>query len=418
MVLLFLWRLAFIRLQRKVIMRVFIYSHTHWDREWYLSQTQFQYRLVRTVDEILEVLESTDSFTQFVFDGQTSILEDYLEVRPERADDLRRLISTGRLSIGPWFTMPDIFLPDGESLIRNLARGWADCRHWGAPFPNVGYVPDSFGHVEQMPQILRGVGIDNFEFSRGLPQELERRPDFRREFFWEAPDGSRVLAIHLPSGYHGGMFLPPVSDPQGLVARIEKLIEQSAARTWAPDCALVPHGIDHCWLQRDIGEILEALRRLMPEVEVHHGSLQDFVDACQQEVQIQPLNVYQGQLRGFLGSGELHGTLSSRVDNKQANEQAQMHLESLAEPLDAVSQRWGRSGAAPFLSRAWRYVLHCHAHDSICGCSQDRVHDDVNARLRQATELGIDIADGPLDYLNNDALRDGVPTAFAGGVSR
>jgi len=396
-------------------MRVFIYSHTHWDREWYLSQNQLQYRLVRTVDEILEVLKGSDSFTQFVFDGQTCILEDYLEVRPERADDLRRLIGTGRLTIGPWFTMPDTFLPDGESLIRNLARGWADCQRWGAPFPNVGYVPDSFGHVEQMPQILQGVGIDNFEFSRGLPEKLDRQPDFRREFHWESPDGSSVLAIHLPSGYHGGMFLPPASEPEALVKRIEGLIEQSGARTWAPDCALVPHGIDHCWLQRDIGEILEALPGLMPGVEIHHGSLQDFVDACRREVEAQPLDTYRGQLRGRLRIDELHGTLSSRVDNKQANERASAHLESLAEPLDAVSRRWGHPGAGPFLSRAWRHVLHCHAHDSICGCSHDRVHDDVNTRLRQATELGIEIADSALDYLNNDALRDGVPTAIVYG---
>ncbi|MFH1570436.1 MAG: hypothetical protein ABIL09_20765, partial [Gemmatimonadota bacterium] len=393
-------------------MRVFIFSHTHWDREWYLSRNQFQYRLIRTVDEILEVLEGSDSFARFVFDGQTCILEDYLEVRPERAGDLRRLIGEGRLVIGPWYTMPDVFLPDGESLIRNLARGWQDCRRWGAPFPNLGYVPDSFGHVEQLPQILRGVGLDNFEFSRGLPLALSQEPDFRREFLWEAPDGSQVLAIHLPSGYHGGMFLPSADDREALVARIRSLIEQSVRHTWVPDCALVPHGIDHCWLQRDIGSILDALRAAMPEVAIHHGSLQDFVDACKPEVAGKPLAVYRGQLRGRLTIGELHGTLSSRVDNKLADERAQVHLESLAEPLDALAQRYGKPGSGPFLDRAWRHLLHCHAHDSICGCSQDRVHDDVNTRLRETVELGIDIADSALDYLNNDALRDGVPTAI------
>lgn len=392
-------------------MRVFIFSHTHWDREWYLSRNQFQYRLVRTVDEILELLEKPDSFNRFVFDGQTCILEDYLEIRPERAADLRRLIASGQLVIGPWFTMPDMFLPDGESLIRNLARGWEDCRRWGAPFPNVGYVPDSFGHVEQVPQILRGVGIDNFEFSRGLPVALSQSPDFQREFFWEAPDGSRVLAIHLPSGYHGGMFLPPPEDRDGLITRLRSLIESGTRQTRAPDCILVPHGIDHCWLQRDIGPILDALRGAMPDVEIHHGSLQDFVDAVKDEVGDETLTTHRGQLRGRLAIDELHGTLSSRVDTKIANELAQMHLENLAEPLDAIAARLGKPGATPFLERAWRSILHNHAHDSICGCSQDRVHDDVNTRFREAVELGIDIADSGLDYLNNDALRDGVPTA-------
>ena len=115
-------------------------------------------------------------------------------------------------------------------------------------------------------------------------------------------------------------------------------------------------------------------------------------------------------MRGRLRFHELHGTWSSRVDTKIANERAQMHLENLAEPLDVIATRLGKPGAAPFLARAWEKLLQNHAHDSICGCSQDRVHDDVNTRFREVIETGIDIADGALDYLNNNALRDGIPT--------
>ena len=394
-------------------MQVFIFSHTHWDREWYLSQNQFQYRLIRTVDEIIDAIVSADSFNAFVLDGQTSIIDDYLEIRPERAELLGELIASGKLLIGPWYTMPDVFLPDGESLIRNLARGWQDCRRWGAPFPNVGYIPDSFGHIEQIPQILRGVGIDNFEFSRGLPTALSSRDDFHREFIWQAPDGSRVVAIHLPSGYHGGMFLPPPADREDLVARIRSLIEGAGRHTLVPDVVLIPHGIDHCWLQRDMGEILDVLRAEMPDVTIHHGALQDFVDACKERLPESAMVAYQGQLRGHLGINELHGTLSSRVDTKIGNELAQMHLENLAEPLDAIARRFGKPGSASFLTKAWKGLFQNHAHDSICGCSQDRVHDDVNTRFRETVELGIDIADGSLDYLNNNSLRDGIPTAIA-----
>ncbi len=103
--------------------KLFIYSHTHWDREWYLSQNQFQYRLIRTIDEIIDLLAADNGFNTFVLDGQTSIIEDYLELRRDRAPTLRQLIAAGKLVVGPWFTMPDIFLPDGEALIRNLLRG-------------------------------------------------------------------------------------------------------------------------------------------------------------------------------------------------------------------------------------------------------------------------------------------------------
>jgi alpha-mannosidase len=393
-----------------MIMKVYLYSHTHWDREWYLSQNQFQYRLIRTVDDIVDRVEADNSFETFVLDGQTSIIDDYLEIRPERREKLGGLISEGKLVIGPWYTMPDVFLPDGESLIRNLQFGYRDCAKWAAAFPDVGYIPDSFGHIEQLPQLLQGVGIDNVLFSRGLPVELRNRKGFKREFIWRAPNGDEVLAVQLPSGYFSAMFLPSPDDGDKLRNQIQGLIKEFSADTTCPELVLGAHGIDHCWLQQDIPEILDALPWMFPDVEFHHGSIQDYLDALKAALNRDSLTQYQGQLRGFLNMWELHGTLSSRVDTKINNELAQMHLENLAEPLDAVAVRMGKRAAAPFLVRAWEKLLQNHAHDSICGCSQDRVHDDVNTRFREVVETGIDIADGALDYLNNNALRDGVPT--------
>lgn len=395
-------------------MKVFIYSHTHWDREWYLSQNQFQFRLIRTVDEILAFLRAENSFNVFVLDGQTSVLEDYLELRPEQRPLLAELIRAGKLAIGPWYTMPDTFLPDGESLIRNLVQGWQDCAAFGATYPNVGYVPDSFGHIEQLPQILRGVGIDNFVFSRGRPAAIALGEEHRREFLWRAPDGSTVYAWHLPHGYTAGHFLPGPDQPEALRKRIE---QQIAAFTGShrPDVVLVPHGIDHCWLQRDIPDILDALPALFPDAEFHHGSLEDALDEWKRAVP-DGMETYEGQLRGRLQVPELHGTLSSRIDNKLMNEEAERHIEDLAEPLDAMAAWFGKPASDHFLRKAWRLICQNHAHDSICGCSQDRVHEDVNRRFREAVELGIDIADSALDYLNNNARQTASPTliTFAG----
>lgn len=393
-------------------MKVFVYSHTHWDREWYLSQNQFQYRLIRTVDEILDVLDADNSFNVFVLDGQTCVIEDYLELRPEQEARLRALIAAGKLAIGPWFTMPDVFLPDGESLIRNLARGYEDCMAFGAAYPNVGYVPDSFGHIEQLPQLLRGVGIDNFAFSRGRPEALAPGAEHKREFTWEAPDGSRVIAWPLPQGYTAGQFLPNPSDADALVHRVRAAISAFAG-SHVPEIVVIPHGIDHCWLQLDIPEILDALQRLVPDVTFHHGSLQDALDAWKTvRPSDQELEVYRGQLRGRLRVQELHGTLSSRIDNKLINDLAEVHIENVAEPLDAMAGWYGKHSSDVFMRKAWQLICQNHAHDSICGCSQDRVHEDVNRRFREAMELGIDIADSALDYLNSAARQAGEPTAI------
>ncbi len=387
----------------------FIYSHTHWDREWYLSQTQFQCRLIRTMDEIIELIEADDGFDVFVMDGQTCIIQDYLDLRPERAVKVRELIAAGKLAIGPWYSMPDDFLAGGEALIRNLMRGHADCRDYGAGYPNVGYVPDSFGHIEQMPQLLRGVGIDNFVFGRGRPVALAVEDGHRLEFLWQAPDGTSVFAWHLAQGYAGAMFLPGVDRSEKLRERFEKIIE-AHANSHRPELVLAAHGIDHTWLQRDIAAILRKLPELLPEVEFHHGTLEDALDEWRREMPT-GLETWEGQLRGRLSVGELHGTLSSRIDNKVWNERARMYVENLAEPLDAIAWRYGKASARPYLRRAWELMLQNHAHDSICGCSQDRVHDEVNARFLKAAELGTDVADRALDLLNFEARRNSAPAA-------
>src|SRR5215469_15623097 len=168
--------------------------HTHWDREWYLTFQQFRMKLVRAVDKVLEALETDPEFSYFMLDGQTIVLEDYLEVRPENAERLQRLAQQGRLLIGPWYLQPDEFLVGAESLIRNLQTGRRMAEPYGGAMP-VGYVPDTFGHNAQLPQILRGFGLDTAVFWRGLLPEVESGA-----FRWVAPDGSDVLVVWLHDG--------------------------------------------------------------------------------------------------------------------------------------------------------------------------------------------------------------------------
>ena len=143
--------------------------HTHWDREWYLPFQVFRLKLVHLMDLLLDTLERDPAFTSFTLDGQTSVLEDYLELRPERRADVEHLVRQGRLLIGPWYVLPDEFLVSPEALIRNLLAGRADGRAFGGCM-DVGYVPDPFGHIGQLPQILAGFGI---EFGR-LPSRARR----------------------------------------------------------------------------------------------------------------------------------------------------------------------------------------------------------------------------------------------------
>ena len=127
-------------------------SHTHWDREWYRTFQGFRARLVDTVDRILELTAEDPEF-RFLLDGQTIVLEDYLEIRPQRRAELAAACRSGQIAIGPWYVQPDSLLPHGETHIRNLIEG----RQVGEDFggvSQVAYTPDSFGHPSQFPQIL------------------------------------------------------------------------------------------------------------------------------------------------------------------------------------------------------------------------------------------------------------------------
>ncbi len=132
--------------------KLFVLSHTHWDREWYEPFQVFRARLVRTIDKLLALFESNADFKHFMLDGQTIVLEDYFEVRPDREGTLRELIRTGRVAVGPWYILPDEFLVSGESIIRNLARGMHIASEMGGTM-RIGYIPDPFGHISQMPQL-------------------------------------------------------------------------------------------------------------------------------------------------------------------------------------------------------------------------------------------------------------------------
>ncbi|MFN7149784.1 MAG: alpha-mannosidase, partial [Microthrixaceae bacterium] len=192
---------------------VHVLPHTHWDREWYDPYPAFRIRLVELLDELLPRLEGDPAFAHFQLDGQMAVVDDYLEVRPAERDRLARLARSGRLSMGPWYVLPDEFLVSGETLVRDLQLGLRRAEAFGGAMP-VGYLPDMFGHVAQMPQLLALFGMHDAVVWRGVPAAMQS-PAFR----WRAPDGTEVRAEYLPGGYFNGSNMP--DDVDELISRID-----------------------------------------------------------------------------------------------------------------------------------------------------------------------------------------------------
>lgn len=405
------------RLPRK--RRVGVISHTHWDREWYLPFQEFRWKLVSLIDELLEALghsaenveypgdkhsEGDDAgspeFRCFMLDGQTILLEDYLELRPNRRQALRSYVSAGRIMIGPWYVLPDEFLVSGEALIRNLLLGDSVAREFGEPM-RVGYLPDQFGHVSQMPQILRGFGFDSAVIWRGIGDEPGQT-----EFLWEAPDGSRVFTLHLPTGYFNGQQLP--LQPEQLIERVRTVIERLAPLTQS-DYVVLMNGGDHQFVQAGLPTALAGANARLEDVEITHYCLPELLEEIKKSLAINnaTLAIVQGELRDCRRAHLLPGVYSSRIWIKQRNATCENLLEKWAEPLsawatvegptnlqspDAEYGDFDRTSTDATLKLAWKHLLQNHPHDSICGCSVDQVHDEMVARFNWSEGLAEGVA--------------------------
>lgn len=216
--------------------KIYYINGTHWDREWYKTFQGFRYMLIDVVDEVIDTLESDPDFKMYMLDGQTAVLDDYTEIAPEKKARLTKLIAQGRIAVGPWYTMPDEFLPSGESLIRNLLLGHAKAKEYGAPGAmKYGYICDIFGHIAQLPQLMNGVGIHGVLMQRGNNMDTTP-PHFR----WVAPDGSPCIAYRTPEDMGYGAFYRYATEPynlgwdkdlEHLFDRAVKEIDPGSART-------------------------------------------------------------------------------------------------------------------------------------------------------------------------------------------
>lgn len=370
--------------------RAVIVSTSHWDRAWYVPFQEFRWALVELLDQVLELLQRDDGYEAFMLDGQTVVLEDYLELRPERRETVARLIAAGRLQVGPWYVLPDEYLVSPEALIRNLLVGTRLARSLGGRFMEHGYNPDSFGHVSQLPQILRGFGIETALFWRGFGDEGERLPN---EFWWEAPDGSRVLASFLRFGYGNAAQLGyPVrwGEVRHLRLDLDLAVRQAVetieglGRHASAGVVLLLNGTDHTRAQPEIPRIVARLREL--GLDVRHGTLDDYFEALRSAAPELP--VVRGEFNRGRFSPILQGVYSTRMPIKQRNWAVQQLLERGAEPAAVAAWLVGGEYPAAALEAAWKWLLKNHPHDDICGCSVDQVHREDFYRFDQAEQMG------------------------------
>lgn len=382
---------------------VIVASHTHWDRAWYQPFQDMRSRLVQMVDSLLELLKRGD-YKVFNFDGQTVVLEDYLAIRPQKRDEIVRLIRHGRLKIGPWYVLADEFLAGGEGLVRNLLIGHRMGEAFGG-VQQVGYTPDSFGHIAQMPQILAGFGIDSFIFSRGMSMETAK---MGQVFKWRGSDGkSWVYGCWLPVSYgHPYMTVKPVDGCMKRLpwSEIKKNLTETLAKLEKhkhTGALLWCNGNDHCHAEEHLPATLARANRELDGYRFEHAGLDRYVELVRKGSS--RLASYRGELRDGGPMGILSGTQSSRMYLKQANFDCLAALAGLAEPVMCLAELVGLPYPHAEITHAWKKVLKNHPHDDICGCSVDGTHADMDTRFRNCLELADHLTLRSLYWISHNA---------------
>jgi hypothetical protein len=400
---------------------IHVICNTHWDREWVYPFRETQLLLIEFMDHLLDVLDRRPDYHSFLMDSQTLCVEDYLELRPESRERVERHVKSGRLLVGPWYSLPEEYIVNGESLVRNLVFGHRVAGALGKVM-KLGYTPFSYGQTSQMPQIYNGFDIDTIIFYRGINTP-------KSEFVMEGPDGSRVLGCRFGALSRFSFFfyiyrrciynktrddwryewnrgaLPfrlcgeacpgdhyYVLDPQRqkmylkdlIPQQIRRLVEDEAQHFTTSQIAAM-QGFDSSEPDPMEPDLIAECQKHIPEHKLIQSSLDDYFKAMRKEVR-DPF-VIRGESRdpGAVGKWvHLMGdVLSSRTRTKRLNAQAETMLQRWAEPFAALAWSLGAEYPQAAFDLAWRYLLKSHPHDTICGAGIDQMEKDMVHYLEQ-----------------------------------
>lgn len=383
-----------------------IISHSHWDREWYLPYEHHHMLEVEFMDTLIKTLEEDKDFKSFHLDGQTIMLEDYLQVRPEKKDVLKKLIKEKRIHVGPWYILQDEWLTSSEANIRNLQIGHRDAKEYG-DVCKIGYFPDSFGNMGQAPQILKDAKINTAVFGRGVKptgfnNEVGDSNSYESQFsemYWQSPDGSKVLGILFANWYSNGLEVP--ANEEEAKKYWEKKL-RDAEKYASTNHLLFMNGCDHQPVQTDLSTAINVANNMYDDVEFIHSNFEDYVEEVNKELR-EDLAVIKGELRSQRTDGwyTLANTASARIYLKQMNAKCQMLFEKIAEPLAVMAHKAGMEYPHGTFVYGWKTLMQNHPHDSICGCSVDDVHREMVTRFEKAENVALYIINEALTYLSN-----------------
>ncbi|RLI59611.1 MAG: hypothetical protein DRO93_08245 [Candidatus Thorarchaeota archaeon] len=334
------------------------------------------------VKSILDFLEIDES-NRFAI-GQATLLEGFKRLFPNYWDVLHQHVLEGRIEIvGGTYVMPDLIIPDGESIVRQFLHGTRFVRDELGVEPRTAWAIDSAGHCSQLPQILRQCGMDTYFLWRGVPH------DAPSEFVWRGPDGSRVNVVWLVSGYDCAAWLS--ENTREAFTKLLGIVDSVGGRA-ASQNLFIPVG----------GELVPPAMHLSDIVREWNSTFEDMraVIVTPREF-AERLKAVQSQLptiTGPLCSGRFapvrHGGLSSRISLKILNRQLEtlLYLVELYLAVAGVQKQ-------DEVENLWRILMFNQDHNIIRGTIADGPYLLAVRRYRQAIDQAEELLEETLTQI-------------------
>ena len=382
-----------------MVKKVFVVPHTHWDREWFFTSDQAKVYLLKDLKDVLDHLEASGQYGSFLLDGQSSLIEDYLNWCPQERNRVEKLVKEKKLILGPWYTQTDQYLASGESIINNLRIGMKQSDELGGHM-NVAYVPDSFGQESSMPQIYQQLGIDDAVLYRGFSLDDTKQS----EFTWQGEDGSEISVFRMAYGY----FIGGVVDETKLAQLMTEEPFKTVVDQASTDNVLFPNGSDMAPLRFDLPEFIERLNQANKgKFTFEVASLEDYITA------VKEANPELRLITGEQDCGKdmrVHKSISSsRADLKALNTKLQNYLANVVEPVLALGSYFGLPYPAKTLEDLWKKMAKNAAHDSMGNCVSDRVNADIKARYQKVEDIATALVEVTLRQISTGVKNDGHP---------
>ena len=385
-------------------------GNSHIDAAWLWPWTETVDVVKRTFGTALQLMYE---YPRYTYTQSAAAYNEWIADKyPEMNDEIRQRIREGRWEVvGGMWVEPDLNLPDGESLVRQLLVGkrWYE-KAYGVDV-RVGWNPDSFGYNWQLPQIYKKSGVDYFVTQKMTWNDTNQLPF--KLFWWESPDGSRVLT-YFPHDYANGN-LNPVRLAKDLVSAREhatglpEMMDlygvgdhgsgptraiQDEGFHWSPDGASPANSTATVVPKIEFGLALPYFQSVEKEI-APQSRTWDYTSIAQGYVE--PPAV-AGKISIPTWKSELYLEYHRGVYTTQALHKRSMR-ESSEEVLNAekwASLAWldGRSYPADELTEDWKKVLFNQFHDLAAGSGIGVIYKDAQkdyAVVRWSTQA---ITDG------------------------